>query len=199
MEAVSKVLLSLNFRAVRIPQHWDLYFTTETFQLGDVCWHSWSGGWRYEVPLWRGSSYSVARCVVNLFECSVVGIVLMLIVSLNNYCKCLFLILMSVSILWFCLFTPGELCDLILVFFDPMGQALCKRTLNIVEKLNEKQGDRLRFYLSKADEAGGESDRQVRRSYTCKIKCINTVNITIYTTIQRSICLINNTVKYYNL
>uniref|UniRef100_A0A672RV16 Uncharacterized LOC107567764 n=1 Tax=Sinocyclocheilus grahami TaxID=75366 RepID=A0A672RV16_SINGR len=59
------------------------------------------------------------------------------------------------AILWL-----GELCDLILVFFDPMGQALCKRTLNIVEKLNEKQGDRLRFYLSKADEAGGDSDRQ---------------------------------------
>lgn len=54
----------------------------------------------------------------------------------------------------------GDLCDLILVFFDPMGQALCKRTLNIVECLNEKHGDRLRFYLSKADEAGGESDRQ---------------------------------------
>lgn len=48
-----------------------------------------------------------------------------------------------------------------LVFFDPMGQALCKRTLNIVENLNETHGDRLRFYLSKADEAGGESDRQV--------------------------------------
>ncbi|CAL8289290.1 unnamed protein product [Boreogadus saida] len=54
----------------------------------------------------------------------------------------------------------GELCDLILVFFDPMGQALCKRTLNIVERLNEKHGDRLHFYLSKADEAGSESDRQ---------------------------------------
>ncbi|KAK9977558.1 hypothetical protein ABG768_019365 [Culter alburnus] len=59
------------------------------------------------------------------------------------------------AVLWL-----GELCDLILVFFDPMGQALCKRTLSIVEKLNDKQGDRLRFYLSKADEAGGESDRQ---------------------------------------
>ncbi|KAK5856495.1 hypothetical protein PBY51_008084 [Eleginops maclovinus] len=54
----------------------------------------------------------------------------------------------------------GDVCDLILVFFDPMGQALCKRSLNIVEKLNEKHGDRLHFYLSKADEAGGESDRQ---------------------------------------
>ncbi|XP_031417040.1 uncharacterized protein si:ch211-11k18.4 [Clupea harengus] len=59
------------------------------------------------------------------------------------------------AILWL-----GELCDLILVFFDPMGQALCKRTLNIVEQLNDRQGERLRFYLSKADEAGGESDRQ---------------------------------------
>lgn len=47
------------------------------------------------------------------------------------------------------------------VFFDPMGQALCKRTLNIVEKLTEKCGDKLFFYLSKADEAGNETDRQV--------------------------------------
>lgn len=54
-----------------------------------------------------------------------------------------------------------------MVFFDPMGQALCKRTLNIVENLNEKQGDRLRFYLSKADEAGGESDRQVKPFLFC--------------------------------
>ena len=29
------------------------------------------------------------------------------------------------------------------------------------EKLNEKQPDRIRFYLSKADTAGDESDRQV--------------------------------------
>ncbi|KAM9457741.1 uncharacterized protein Hap1MRO34_018886 isoform 1-T1 [Clarias gariepinus] len=54
----------------------------------------------------------------------------------------------------------GDMCDLILVFLDPVGQALCKRTLDIVGQLNERQGDRLRFYLSKADEAGGESDRQ---------------------------------------
>ncbi|XP_032898543.1 uncharacterized protein LOC116986884 [Amblyraja radiata] len=54
----------------------------------------------------------------------------------------------------------GEQVDLIFVFFDPMGQALCKRTLNVVEKLNENQGDKLKFYLSKADEAGPETDRQ---------------------------------------
>ncbi|XP_044052788.1 uncharacterized protein si:dkey-98f17.5 [Siniperca chuatsi] len=54
----------------------------------------------------------------------------------------------------------GEQADLVFVFFDPMGQALCKRTLNIVEKLSEKCGDKLMFYLSKADEAGKETDRQ---------------------------------------
>lgn len=59
------------------------------------------------------------------------------------------------AILWF-----GDISDLIFVFFDPIGQALCKRTLNIVEKLNEKHGDRIRFFLSKADEAGAEGDRQ---------------------------------------
>jgi len=59
------------------------------------------------------------------------------------------------TILWL-----GDLVDLIFVFFDPIGQALCKRTLNIVEALSEKHSERMRFYLSKADEAGHESDRQ---------------------------------------
>ncbi|XP_075875675.1 uncharacterized protein LOC142884100 [Nelusetta ayraudi] len=54
----------------------------------------------------------------------------------------------------------GEQADLVFVFFDPMGQALCKRTLNIVEKLSQKCADKLFFYLSKADEAGNETDRQ---------------------------------------
>lgn len=54
----------------------------------------------------------------------------------------------------------GGLCDLVFVFFDPIGQALCKRTLNIVEHLNDKFSDRIRFFLSKADTAGTESDRQ---------------------------------------
>ncbi|XP_076845926.1 uncharacterized protein LOC143491100 isoform X3 [Brachyhypopomus gauderio] len=54
----------------------------------------------------------------------------------------------------------GVQADLIFVFFDPMGQALCKRTLDIVEKLSETCGDKLHFYLSKADEAGRETDRQ---------------------------------------
>ncbi|XP_076364102.1 uncharacterized protein LOC143253710 isoform X2 [Tachypleus tridentatus] len=59
------------------------------------------------------------------------------------------------AILWF-----GDVVDLIFVFFDPMGQALCKRTINLVEQLNNKHSDHIKFYLSKADEAGHESDRQ---------------------------------------
>jgi len=59
------------------------------------------------------------------------------------------------AILWF-----GEISDLIFVYFDPIGQALCKRTLNIVERLNENHGSKIHFYLSKADEAGSETDRQ---------------------------------------
>lgn len=59
------------------------------------------------------------------------------------------------TILWL-----GQMADLVFVFFDPIGQALCKRTLNIVEELNDKNVDKMRFYLSKADEAGHEADRQ---------------------------------------
>ena len=59
-----------------------------------------------------------------------------------------------------CLMIICDISDLIFVFFDPIGQALCKRTLNLVEKLNEVHGDKIRFFLSKADEAGTETDRQ---------------------------------------
>lgn len=61
------------------------------------------------------------------------------------------------------------MANLVFVFFDPIGQALCKRTLNLVEALNETHSDRMRFYLSKADEAGHESDRQV--SIAHKLSC----------------------------
>lgn len=54
----------------------------------------------------------------------------------------------------------GGRADLIIVFFDPIGQALCRRTLNVVERLNDKHTDRIKFYLSKSDTAGSETDRQ---------------------------------------
>nr|XP_002131924.3 uncharacterized protein LOC100182022 isoform X1 [Ciona intestinalis]XP_009862467.1 uncharacterized protein LOC100182022 isoform X2 [Ciona intestinalis] len=60
------------------------------------------------------------------------------------------------SILWL----GKQIADRVFVFFDPIGQALCKRTLNIVEQLSEDHAEIMKFYLSKADEAGHESDRQ---------------------------------------
>lgn len=54
----------------------------------------------------------------------------------------------------------GGQCDLVFCFFDPIGQALCRRTLDIVERLNEHDSDKIKFYLTKADTAGTESDRQ---------------------------------------
>lgn len=54
----------------------------------------------------------------------------------------------------------GNLSDLIFVFFDPIGQALRKRTLNVVDALTAKHGDKIKLFLSKADEAGNETDRQ---------------------------------------
>lgn len=50
--------------------------------------------------------------------------------------------------------------DLIYVFFDPIGQALCDRTMNVVERLNEEHADKLRYFLSKADTVPNERDRQ---------------------------------------
>ncbi|CAG7705525.1 unnamed protein product [Allacma fusca] len=54
----------------------------------------------------------------------------------------------------------GNMADMVFVFFDPMGQAMCKRTLNIVEKLWENNSEKIRMYMAKADEVGSETDRQ---------------------------------------
>ena len=56
----------------------------------------------------------------------------------------------------------GSISDLVFVFFDPIGQALCKRTLDLVEILNQSHANKIHFFLSKADESGSEHDRQVR-------------------------------------
>jgi GTPase SAR1 family protein len=58
------------------------------------------------------------------------------------------------------IFWLGSISDCILVFFDPIGQALCKRTMTVVSQLGEENADRTHFLLSKADEAGDETDRQ---------------------------------------
>ena len=53
----------------------------------------------------------------------------------------------------------GDHVDLIFVLFDPIGQALCRRTLNLVEQLNKSNPEKMHYYLAKADEAGNDRDR----------------------------------------
>jgi len=50
--------------------------------------------------------------------------------------------------------------DLIYVFFDPIGQALCKRTMNVVRILNESFPEKMRYFLSKADDVDNIQDLQ---------------------------------------
>jgi hypothetical protein len=59
------------------------------------------------------------------------------------------------SIVWL-----ADHVDMILCFFDPIGQALCKRTMTAVERLNERHAEKLHYYMSKADQVEKEHDRQ---------------------------------------
>eukprot|EP00190_Bangiopsis_sp_CCMP1999_P001288 CAMPEP_0198729578 /NCGR_PEP_ID=MMETSP1475-20131203/19728_1 /TAXON_ID= ORGANISM="Unidentified sp., Strain CCMP1999" /NCGR_SAMPLE_ID=MMETSP1475 /ASSEMBLY_ACC=CAM_ASM_001111 /LENGTH=454 /DNA_ID=CAMNT_0044492267 /DNA_START=106 /DNA_END=1470 /DNA_ORIENTATION=- len=53
----------------------------------------------------------------------------------------------------------AENMDLVLVFLDPIGQALCSRTMKIVQRLNERHREKLHLYLSKADTIERADDR----------------------------------------
>ena len=39
----------------------------------------------------------------------------------------------------------AEHCDLVCVFFDPIGQALCERTMAVVEELNDFCPDKVSY------------------------------------------------------
>lgn len=71
----------------------------------------------------------------------------------------LFFELPSIRNLCTCHLNLGDYVDLIFVLFDPIGQALCKRTLTLVEQLNKTNPEKMHYYLAKADEAGSDRDR----------------------------------------
>ncbi len=48
--------------------------------------------------------------------------------------------------------------DLILVFLDPIGQALCSRTMEVVKALNLEHHGKMRYYLTKADTVPSEHE-----------------------------------------
>ena len=54
----------------------------------------------------------------------------------------------------------AEHVDLVMCFFDPIGQALCERTMNVIERLNnDGHAEKVCYYMSKADEVTNETDR----------------------------------------
>lgn len=60
------------------------------------------------------------------------------------------------TILWM-----AQHADLIFVFFDPIGQATCKRTMQVVERLNKTSHlEKIHYFMSKADAVEKEHDRQ---------------------------------------
>jgi len=60
------------------------------------------------------------------------------------------------SIVWM-----ADYVDLIIIFFDPIGQALCKRTVDVIRRLNDNgHAEKMQYYMSKADQVESELDRQ---------------------------------------
>ncbi|XXQ36182.1 G domain-containing protein [Plasmodiophora brassicae] len=53
----------------------------------------------------------------------------------------------------------GERADLIFVFFDPHGQALCARTMNVVQRLNQTCKPKTHYFLTMADKIPSEKER----------------------------------------
>eukprot|EP00696_Hemimastix_kukwesjijk_P008695 gnl/Hemi2/20995_TR6963_c0_g1_i1.p1 gnl/Hemi2/20995_TR6963_c0_g1~~gnl/Hemi2/20995_TR6963_c0_g1_i1.p1 ORF type:complete len:469 (+),score=129.52 gnl/Hemi2/20995_TR6963_c0_g1_i1:69-1475(+) len=51
-------------------------------------------------------------------------------------------------------------CDMVLIFLDPHQKALCQRTMNIVEILNKAIPEKMKFYMTRADEMPDGIDRQ---------------------------------------
>ena len=67
-------------------------------------------------------------------------------------------------------------CDLILVFLDPIGQALCQKTNDLVAKLMTQQTD-IRFYMTKGD---------MFSSYEDQMKCMVQIIQTLSTRVKAS-------------
>jgi hypothetical protein len=54
----------------------------------------------------------------------------------------------------------GSAADVVFVLLDPQGQALCARTMRVIEALDAVCPDKMHFFLSKCDTVADEHDRQ---------------------------------------
>jgi hypothetical protein len=73
--------------------------------------------------------------------------------------------------------------DLILVFLDPIGQALCTRTMDVVKQLNDRgHHDKMRYFLTKADTVARREDLskvlvQVTTNLSLRVKNTHGFNV----------------------
>ncbi|KNC50698.1 EH domain-containing protein 3 [Thecamonas trahens ATCC 50062] len=49
--------------------------------------------------------------------------------------------------------------DMVFIFFDPLGQALCSRTMSLIKALDARHADKIRYVASKMDTVATEADR----------------------------------------
>ena len=54
----------------------------------------------------------------------------------------------------------AEHCDLVLVFFDPIGQALCQKTNLMIQRLFELGQTEIKFFMTKGDMVSSLEDQQ---------------------------------------
>ncbi|KAL1528708.1 hypothetical protein AB1Y20_010042 [Prymnesium parvum] len=91
--------------------------------------------------------------------------------------------------------------DLIYIFFDPIGQALCDRTMKTIEMLNRDHAEKLRYFLSKADTVPDEMDRQkvvvqITQNLSSRIRNAHAFELpSIYIPDKTPNCTINNAVE----
>jgi predicted GTPase len=50
-------------------------------------------------------------------------------------------------------------CDLVLTFFDPQGQALCRRTMSLIKHLYPQNQNKMHFVMTKGDIFDSDEDR----------------------------------------
>ncbi|GFR39964.1 hypothetical protein Agub_g488 [Astrephomene gubernaculifera] len=91
--------------------------------------------------------------------------------------------------------------DLILVFFDPIGQATCKRTMEVVERLNNGPHlEKIHYFMSKADAVDKESDRQrvliqITQNLATKIRNSHAFNLPTFYLPREDDCTIPNAIE----
>lgn len=82
-----------------------------------------------------------------------------------------------------CEYLAGH-ADLIFIFLDPIGQALCARTMDVVKMLthNDAHAQKIRYYMTKSDTVPSEKDRnklivQITQQLVVHIKSTNALHL----------------------